>query len=85
VQSTGLDAYVARVEAIRFPDVAVAQADAFLRLLEVARRAAHAAADAQTLESFNDLADTAVSSFRETTVPAQALRDALGVALPDVP
>jgi hypothetical protein len=84
-RSTGLDGYLAQVQAIRFPEVAVAQADALLGLLSVARRAAHAAVDAQTLESFNELADAAVAGFNRTTVRAQALMDALGVALPDAP
>jgi hypothetical protein len=41
--------------------------------------------DAQTLESFNQLADAAVAERDARTVRAQAVMDALGMKLPDVP
>jgi hypothetical protein len=83
--STGLDEYVAQLQAIAFPDVAVAEANAFLKALVNEQRAAHAVVDAQTLESFNELADTAVAALRGTTGSGQALADALGVEPPDAP
>jgi hypothetical protein len=49
------------------------------------RSAARAVVDAQTLESFNQLADAAVAERDARTVRAQALMDPLGIKLPDVP
>ena len=73
------------LQAIAFPDIAVAEADAFLKALVVEQRAVDAVVDAQTLESFNELADAAVAALRAKTRSGQPLADALGVEPPDAP
>ena len=83
--STGLDEYVAQLQAIAFPDVAVAEADAFLKALVVEQRAVNAVVDAQTLESFDELADAAVATLPAKIGSGQDLADALGVEPPDAP
>jgi hypothetical protein len=80
-----LDSYVTGLRGIGFPNAVAADAATFLDLLVDEQRAAHAAVEAETLESFNERADTAVGALRATTEPGQALADALGVEPPDAP